>query len=81
MKMQTLRRLVSALVLGGAASGAWAAIDVSGVPLEDTVTVGGQQLHLNGAGDFLLEGRIMKEFGAQTRPKGFTAFLTLSKPF
>jgi len=50
MKMQTLRRLVSALVLGGAVSGAWASIDVSGVPLEDTVTVGGQQLHLNGAG-------------------------------
>jgi len=50
MKMQTLRRLVSALVLGCAVSGAWASIDVSGVPLEDTVTVGGQQLHLNGAG-------------------------------
>jgi hypothetical protein len=50
MKMQTLRRLVSALVLGCAVSGAWASIDVSGVPLDDTVTVGGQQLHLNGAG-------------------------------
>jgi hypothetical protein len=50
MKMQTLRRLVSALVLGCAVSGAWATIDVSGVPLDDTVTVGGQQLHLNGAG-------------------------------
>jgi len=50
MQMQTLRRLVSALVLGCAVSGAWATIDVSGVPLEDTVTVGGQQLHLNGAG-------------------------------
>ncbi len=50
MKMQTLRRLVSALVLGCAVSGAFASIDVSGVPLEDTVTVGGQQLHLNGAG-------------------------------
>jgi hypothetical protein len=50
MKMQTLRRLLSALVLGCAASGAWAAIDVSGVPLDDSVTVGGQQLHLNGAG-------------------------------
>ena len=50
MQMQTLRRLVSALVLGCAVSGAWATIDVSGVPLDDTVTVGGQQLHLNGAG-------------------------------
>jgi hypothetical protein len=50
MKMQTLRRLVSALVLGCAASGAWAEVDVSGVPLEETVTVGGVPLHLNGAG-------------------------------
>ena len=50
MKNHTLRRLVSALVLGCAVSGAWATVDVSGVPLEDTVTVGGQQLHLNGAG-------------------------------
>ena len=50
MQMHTLRRLVSALVLGCAVSGAWATVDVSGVPLEDTVTVGGQQLHLNGAG-------------------------------
>ena len=50
MKMQTLRRLVSALVLGCAVSGAWAEVDVSGVPLDETVTVGGVPLHLNGAG-------------------------------
>ncbi len=50
MKMQSLRRIVSALVLGCAVSGAWAAIDVSGVPLEETVTVGGVPLKLNGAG-------------------------------
>ena len=50
MKMQTLRRLVSALVLSGAAFGAWANVDVSGVSLDDTVTVGGVPLHLNGAG-------------------------------
>lgn len=50
MKMQTLRRLVSALVLGCAVSGAWATVDVSGVPLDETVTVGGVPLHLNGAG-------------------------------
>ena len=37
--------------------------------------------YIHGAGDYLLEGRIMKEFGAETRPKGFTAFVTLSKPF
>ena len=50
MKMQSLRRLVSALVLGCAASGAWATVEVSGVTLDDTVTVGGVPLHLNGAG-------------------------------
>jgi len=50
MKMHSLRRLVSALVLGCAVSGAWAEVDVSGVPLDETVTVGGVPLHLNGAG-------------------------------
>jgi hypothetical protein len=43
--------------------------------------VGPEVAYIHGAGDFLVEGRIMKEFGAQSRPKGFTAFLTLSKPF
>jgi len=50
MMMRTMRRLLAALVLGGAVSGAWATVDVSGVTLEDSVSVGGQQLHLNGAG-------------------------------
>jgi Chalcone isomerase-like len=50
MKMQSWRRLVSAVVLGGAMSGAWATVDVSGVSLDETVTVGGVPLHLNGAG-------------------------------
>jgi hypothetical protein len=50
MRIQSLRRIVSALVLGCAASGAWASVDVSGVPLEETVTVGGAPLKLNGAG-------------------------------
>ena len=50
MKIQSLRRMLSAIVLGCAVSGAWASIDVSGVPLEDTVTVGGVPLKLNGAG-------------------------------
>jgi hypothetical protein len=50
MKMPSLRRLVSALVLGGAVSGAWATVDVSGVPLDETVTVAGVPLKLNGAG-------------------------------
>jgi hypothetical protein len=50
MKMQSLRRIVSAVLLGCAVSGAWAAVDVSGVPLEETVTVAGVPLKLNGAG-------------------------------
>ena len=37
--------------------------------------------YIHGAGDFLLEGRVMKEFGVETRPKGFTAIVSLSKPF
>ena len=50
MKMQSLRRIVSALLLGCAVSGAWANVDVSGVSLDETVTVGGVPVHLNGAG-------------------------------
>jgi hypothetical protein len=50
IKMQSLRRVVSALVLGCAVSGAWANVDVSGVSLDDNITVGGVPLHLNGAG-------------------------------
>ncbi len=42
---------------------------------------GPEVAYIHGAGDYLLEGRVMKEFGAQTRPKGFTAFVSLSKPF
>jgi hypothetical protein len=45
------------------------------------IGVGPEVAYIHGAGDYLLEGRILKEFGAQTRPKGFTAFVTLSKPF
>ena len=50
MNMQTLRRLSSALVLACGVSGAWANVDVSGVSLDENVTVGGVPLHLNGAG-------------------------------
>lgn len=49
-KMHLLRRLACAAVLGGALGGAWAAVEVSGVTLDDNVTVGGQSLALNGAG-------------------------------
>ena len=50
MKIQSLRRILSAIVLGCAVSGAWASVEVSGVSLEETVTVGGVPLKLNGAG-------------------------------
>jgi len=43
--------------------------------------LGPEVAYIHGAGDFLLEGRLMKEFGTETRPKGFTAFVSLSKPF
>ena len=43
--------------------------------------VGPEVAYIHGAGDYLIDGRIMKEFGAETRPKGFTAIVTLSKPF
>ena len=43
--------------------------------------VGPEVAYIHGAGDYLLEARLMKEFGAQTRPKGFTAIISLSKPF
>ena len=42
---------------------------------------GPEVAYIHGAGDYLLEGRIMKEFGVETRPKGFTAIVSLSKPF
>ena len=45
------------------------------------IGVGPEVAYIHGAGDYLLEGRILKEFGAQTRPKGFTALVSLSKPF
>jgi hypothetical protein len=43
--------------------------------------IGPEFAYIHGAGDFLIDGRLMKEFAAEYRPKGFTAFLTLSKPF
>jgi hypothetical protein len=43
--------------------------------------IGPEVAYIHGAGDYLLEGRVMREFGTQTRPKGFTAIVSLSKPF
>jgi hypothetical protein len=50
MSTQLLRRAAAALTLGLAVSGAWATVEVSGVPLDETATVGGVPLTLNGAG-------------------------------
>jgi hypothetical protein len=52
MNMQTLRLVVSAMLLGSALVGAsaWAAVDIGGVPVEETATVGGVPVNLNGAG-------------------------------
>jgi hypothetical protein len=43
--------------------------------------VGPELAYIHGAGDFLVDARIMKEFGVEDRPKGFTAFLSVAKPF
>ena len=43
--------------------------------------LGPEVAYIHGAGDYLLEGRFVKEFSAQYRPRGFTAIVTLSRPF
>jgi hypothetical protein len=43
--------------------------------------LGPEFAYIKGAGEYLLDGRIMKEFGAEDRPEGWTAVVTLSKPF
>jgi hypothetical protein len=45
------------------------------------VGLGPEVAYIHGAGDFLLEGRVMREFASASRPKGFTAIVSLSKPF
>jgi hypothetical protein len=50
MTFRTLGRILTALALGCTLSASWAAVEVQGVALDETVTVGGQQLLLNGAG-------------------------------
>src|SRR5262249_41669005 len=50
MTFRTLGRILSALVLGCTLTASWASVEVQGVALDETVTVGGQQLALNGAG-------------------------------
>jgi hypothetical protein len=43
-------RVLCALLLGSALSGAWAAVEIQGVSLDETATVAGVPLVLNGAG-------------------------------
>ena len=52
MSMQTLRRVVSAVILGSTLVGAsaWASVDIGGVPIDEATTVGGVPLLLDGAG-------------------------------
>jgi hypothetical protein len=50
MTFRTLGRILSALVLGCTLTATWASVEVQGIPLDETVTVAGQQLVLNGAG-------------------------------
>jgi hypothetical protein len=50
--MQPLRSAVPALVLGSTllAASAWASVEIGGVPIDETATVGGVPLVLDGAG-------------------------------
>lgn len=43
--------------------------------------LGLQFAYLKGGGDFLLDGRVLKEFDTDNRPKGTTAIMNLSVPF
>jgi hypothetical protein len=43
--------------------------------------LGPEVAYIKGAGEYLIDGRVMKEFAAEDRPSGWTAVLTLSKPF
>ena len=43
--------------------------------------IGPELAYIKGAGEYLAEVRIQKEFGADNRPQGFTAWANLSVPF
>jgi hypothetical protein len=43
--------------------------------------IGPSIAYIKGAGEYLVEARVMKEFAADNRPQGATFFATLSKPF
>ncbi|GAB3264477.1 SphA family protein [Chitinimonas naiadis] len=43
--------------------------------------LGVQFAYLQGGGDYLVDGRLLQEFGAKDRPEGTTFVLNLTKPF
>lgn len=43
--------------------------------------VGPEIAYIKGAGEYLLEGRVVKEFAADNRPEGLAVWATLSMPF
>ena len=43
--------------------------------------IGPEIAYIKGAGEYLLDGRVIKEFAAEDRPSGWTAVVTLSRPF
>jgi len=43
--------------------------------------LGPEVAYIKGAGEYLIDGRVMKEFAAEDRPSGWTAVVTLSRPF
>lgn len=43
--------------------------------------LGPDMAYIHGAGDYMLEARMVREFASQGRPRGFSAYLTLAKPF
>jgi hypothetical protein len=43
--------------------------------------LGPEFAYIKGAGEYLVDGRVMKEFAAEDRPSGWTAVVTLSRPF
>jgi len=78
MTFRTLGRILSALVLGGTLTASWAAVEVQGVALDETVTVGGQQLVLNGAG-YRKRGYFKIDVTGVYAPSKFTTLEALEK--
>jgi hypothetical protein len=78
MTFRTLGRILSALVLGCTLTTSWASVEVQGVALDETVTVGGQQLVLNGAG-YRKRGYFKIDVTGVYAPAKFTTLEALEK--